>query len=387
MDLTLDIPLRFPHRVAFTDHAFAPLNPLLADILTPLLTADPASPSKLLIAVDQSVAHAFPELQHDLSTYLQHHQLPTPVAFRTLPGGEAVKSDLTNLESLLADLQRHALCRHSVVLAIGGGAVLDTVGFATAVTHRGLRLVRMPTTTLAQGDSGVGVKNAVNMFGAKNLIGTFTVPHAVLNDRHFLTTLPDHAWRDGLAEVVKVAILKKDPDLFDTVEQRADALARREPCSDSGLWERSAELHLRHIAQGGDPFEMTSARPLDFGHWSAHKLEELSNHTISHGHAVAIGLALDTHLAAELGLLPRSTADRITALLARLGFPLHHPLLHHPDLPQGLEAFRQHLGGQLTLTLPTAIGQPTEIHEVPDAVLQRSLTILQTSNTSASRTQ
>ncbi|MEM6550833.1 MAG: 3-dehydroquinate synthase [Planctomycetota bacterium] len=377
MDLTLDIPLRFPHRVAFTDHAFAPANSLLAEILTPLLISDPDVPSKILVAVDQSVAHAFPELQRKLSTYLEHHQLPAPVAFRTLPGGEPVKSDLTNLESLLADLQRHALCRHSVVLAIGGGAVLDTVGFATAVTHRGLRLVRMPTTTLAQGDSGVGVKNAVNMFGSKNLIGTFTVPHAVLNDRHFLTTLPDHAWRDGLAEVVKVAILK-DPDLFDTVEQRAEALARRAPGSDTGLWERSAELHLRHIAQGGDPFEMTSARPLDFGHWSAHKLEELSSHTISHGHAVAIGLALDTHLAAELGLLPHPTADRITALLVRLGFPLHHPLLHHPDLPQGLEAFRQHLGGQLTLTLPTAIGQPTEIHHVPDDTLSRSLSRLQT---------
>ncbi|MEM1212409.1 MAG: 3-dehydroquinate synthase [Planctomycetota bacterium] len=377
MDLTLDIPLRFPHRVAFTERAFEPGNPLLADILTPLVASDPDAPSKVLVVVDQSVAHAFPALQPDLTAYLQSHQVPTPVAFRTLPGGEAVKSDLSNLESLLADLQRHALCRHSVVLAIGGGAVLDTVGFATAVTHRGLRLVRMPTTTLAQGDSGVGVKNAVNMFGSKNLIGTFAVPHAVLNDREFLTALPDAAWRDGLAEVVKVAILK-DPDLFDTVETRADALARREPGSDAGLWERSAELHLRHIAEGGDPFEMTSARPLDFGHWSAHKLEELSNHELSHGHAVAIGLALDTHLAAELDLLPLTTADRITTLLARLGFPLHHPLLQHPELPDGLEAFRQHLGGQLTLTLPVAIGEPVEIHEVSGEALQRALAKLQT---------
>ena len=138
---------------------------------------------------------------------------------------------------------------------LGGGAVLDAVGFAAAAAHRGVRLVRVPTTTLAQADSGVGVKNGINAFGKKNFLGTFSPPWAVINDEAFLQTLSDRDWRCGIAEAVKVALLKSER-FFDQIGEAVPRLRMRDEQALIPIVRRSAWLHLHHITDGGDPFEL-----------------------------------------------------------------------------------------------------------------------------------
>src|SRR5690606_4062586 len=249
---------------------------------------------------------------------------------------------------------------HSYVIGIGGGAALDLVGYAAATTHRGIRHIRVPTTVLAQNDSGVGVKNGINAFGMKNMLGTFVPPHAVLNDSAFIHVLPGRDKRAGMAEAVKVALIRDRP-FFEWLEEKAEALAlfASEPLDK--LIRHCALLHMRQIAHGGDPFERGSVRPLDFGHWAAHKLEALSAYELRHGEAVAIGVALDTRYSVLAGLLPEGDDRRVRALLERLGFDLWHDACdaRGPDgrrsLLAGLEEFREHLGGELTVTLLRAI--------------------------------
>jgi 3-dehydroquinate synthase len=256
------------------------------------------------------------------------------------------------------------LCRKSFVLAIGGGAILDVAGYAAATAHRGVRLIRVPTTTLSQADSGVGVKNGINAFGKKNYLGSFAVPWAVVNDAAFLATLSDREWRAGFSEAVKVALLK-DARLFERIARRAEDIRARDTAAAVPILERSALLHYRHITEGGDPFEASSARPLDFGHWSAHKLEQITGYHTSHGDAVAIGLALDVVYSGLTGVLDGSEVGPILACLDALGFDLWRPEMADTDrLLGGVEEFRQHLGGRLTLTMLQAVGRPVEVHHV-----------------------
>ena len=134
--------------------------------------------------------------------------------------------------------------------------------------------------------------------------------------------------------------------------------------------EQSAVWHLKHITETGDPFEMTTARPLDFGHWAAHKLEQMTWFRLRHGEAVAIGLAVDITYAAMIGMLAQEEADRIIALLEALGFTLWDQAMRDTDeLLVGLEEFREHLGGQLTITMLNAIGTPVDVHEIDQHVM------------------
>lgn len=358
----------WPHRIHWTRDAFATGNTTLLDAFA----IDPVDTSKLLVVVEQAVVEHHPQLPAQIKQYAQAHALPTPEPIITLPGAEQIKDGMTHVNTLLEAIQDHGIDRRSYILAIGGGALLDMVGFAAGIAHRGVRLIRVPTTTLSQCDSGVGVKNAVNLNGEKNFIGTFQVPWAVVNDAVFLDTLPTEVWREGLSEAVKVALLK-DPDLFNQLEASAAALKACDAHAGQPVWQRTADLHVDHITQGGDPFEEKRARPLDFGHWAAHRLEQLSGYRLPHGQAVAIGLAIDIQYAAQIGLLDPKTADRSTALLQDLGFSLWHASMLDSDaLLHGIERFRQHLGGQLTITLIKAIGQPLDVHTI-DAQAMRSV--------------
>jgi 3-dehydroquinate synthase len=188
----------------------------------------------------------------------------------------------------------------------------------------------MPSTVLGQNDSGVGVKNGVNAFSAKNFLGTFAPPFAVINDYDLLRTLPARDVRAGLAEAVKVSLIR-DRELFSWLEQNADALRACEPAAVEQSVRVAAEIHLRHIATAGDPFELGSARPLDFGHWSAHKLESLTGHAVRHGEAVAIGMALDCRYAVLAGLLAEADQLRVQHLLERRGFRLYDDALGRLD--------------------------------------------------------
>lgn len=291
---------------------------------------------------------------------------------RTLPGGEVVKNNPAYVDGLLREFNDHNLDRRSYILVIGGGAVLDTVGYAAAVAHRGIRLIRIPTTTLAQADSGVGVKNAVNWFNKKNWKGTFAAPWAVINDNSLLSGLSDRDYRCGFSEAVKVALLK-DPEFFSILFESASAIAARKPFESAVAIRRSVLLHLKHITRGGDPFENLEARPLDFGHWSAHKLEAITNYAVRHGEAVSVGVAVDTaysHL--KLGL-PLQVAEQTLGTLRDLKLPIWHQALDSTAIFDGLEEFRQHLGGRLTVTLIKDVGQPVDVHSIDQGAMREAM--------------
>lgn len=361
----------FVHRLHFTGDVLGADQEVLAGVLEP--SGD--QPTRVQFWLDEHVANAQPELRDRLRGFARAHDGRIKLAgnVQVVEGGEAVKNDIHILERMLKVFNAAGLDRRSYVVVIGGGAVLDAVGFAAAIAHRGLRLVRLPTTTLAQADSGVGVKNAVNLFGKKNWLGTFAVPWAVINDTSLLATLPDRDFLCGFSEAVKVSLLK-DPAMFDMLCATASQIRRRDMSVALPAIRSSAEWHRRHITLGGDPFESREARPLDFGHWSAHRLEAMTDFQVRHGEAVAIGLALDTVYSSLALGLPAEAADRVLRCLADLGLPLGHPALRDGDaLFQGLEEFRQHLGGRLTVTMLRGVGDPIDVHEIDDALMRRAL--------------
>lgn len=367
-----EFAVQFRYPVHFTEGVFDQRNPLLADVVSML---EPGRRHRALLFVDDGVAAAMPGLTASIADYAGHHAdrldlvtPPIPVA-----GGEKIKSDLYFIEQMQQALYDHHIDRHSYVIAVGGGAVLDAAGLVAATTHRGIRHIRVPTTVLAQNDSGVGVKNGVNLHGSKNFVGTFAPPFAVLNDLDFVTALPARDKIAGMAEAVKVALIR-DRDFFHWLEGNADRLALFERAAMARMIRRCAELHMRQIAHGGDPFETGSARPLDYGHWSAHKLESLTRHHLRHGEAVAIGIALDTRYSVRSGLLAEGEDERVCWLLEHLGFRLWHPALEKAGpgglaVMAGLQEFREHLGGELTITLLAGIGTGVEVHEIDETMM------------------
>ncbi|MBA4148024.1 MAG: 3-dehydroquinate synthase [Verrucomicrobia bacterium] len=362
------IQVKYRHQVHFTQGVFEPGNLLLKEVLA---NDKPEKPRKAVVVVDEMLSAAQPKLIQAIEAYFSAHAdcLDLVCAPLIIEGGERAKNSYFHVSEIQSLVEKHHVDRHSYVIAVGGGAMLDVVGLAAATAHRGVRHVRIPTTTLSQDDSGVGVKNGINAFGKKNFIGTFTPPFAVINDFQLLASLPPRDKRAGYVEAVKVALIR-DREFFAAIERDAEALANFEPAAMKRLIYRSAELHLNHIANSGDPFEFGSARPLDFGHWAAHKLEQISDYKIRHGEAVAIGIALDTIYAREIGLLDSKSAERILVLLEKLGFELFANELLNIDAEKsllvlkGLEEFREHLGGRLTITLLQSVGQGIEMHEM-----------------------
>jgi 3-dehydroquinate synthase len=354
-------------RVFFTRNVFAPANPLLKEVL--LGSED--RKRRVLVVVDEALAQAQPTLaaQIEASVGAATPRLELVCPPLVIEGGERTKNSLIHVSEIHSHIDRYHLDRHSYVIAVGGGALLDMAGLAAATAHRGVRHVRIPSTTLSQADSGVGVKNGINAFGKKNFIGTFAPPFAVINDFELLRTLSERDKRAGYVEAVKVALIR-DRKFFEAIEADAERLARFEPQAMERLIRRCAELHVDHIATSGDPFEFGSARPLDFGHWAAHKLEQLSDYNLRHGEAVAVGIALDVLYSRDTGLLDAASAERVLRLLEKLGFELFAPELRNTDSSQsllvlnGLEEFREHLGGQLAITLLSAIGKGIEVNEM-----------------------
>jgi 3-dehydroquinate synthase len=375
LERTITVP--FAHRIFFTRSVFSPQNPLLSQVIT---STAPGNPAKVLVVIDQGLAQAFPQLIDQITSYFSSESSPARLVCAPLlvPGGEAAKNTRDLVDALYVQIEEHRICRHSYLLAIGGGALLDAAGFAAATAHRGIRHIRLPTTTLSQADGGVGVKNGINAFGKKNFIGTFSPPFTVINDSDFLVNLSPTEKRAGLIEAIKVALIR-DAVFFEEIERTSDDLARFDIEVMESVIRRCAELHVQHIAESGDPFEFGSARPLDFGHWAAHKLEQMSRFTISHGAAVAMGLALDTLYSNKAGLLGGPATERVLALIQKLGFSIFDPLMSPANpsgnwpLLNGLEEFREHLGGELTITLLARIGRGVEVHEIDSALMRESI--------------
>lgn len=365
----------FAYPVYFGRNVLDAENPLLESVFG---LSEKQKPHRVVVFVDAGVARATPQIMTRINAYFAKRAgfalLAPP---ERLPGGERAKNGWHGVRHVMTRLGDLHVCRQSFVVAIGGGSLLDMVGFAASLVHRGIRLIRLPTTVLAQNDAGVGVKNGMNEHGMKNFVGTFAPPHAVINDFDFLDTLDDAHWHGGISEAFKVAIIR-DEAFFEWLEKHAASLHRRDSAAMEHLVRRCAELHLQHIALSGDPFERGAARPLDFGHWAAHKLEAMSGFSMGHGQAVAVGIALDSYYAAECGMITKAMRDRIVRAMRRAGLAVWHPLLGRAvgrrlEILKGLADFREHLGGRLTVTLPTGIGRCVEVNEMDERIIARGV--------------
>jgi len=380
-----EFAVHYDYPVHFTEHLFARSNPVFVQSIA---RREPAKRHRIVVFVDANVAASWPALVHDVAAYAEAHSESLELVGRpeVVAGGEHVKNDPALVTSLQRRLVELNIDRHAFVVGIGGGAFLDMIGFVAATTHRGVRHVRVPTTVLGQNDSGVGVKNGVNAFGMKNLLGCFAPPFAVLNDADFLRTLHPRDKIAGIAEAVKVSLIR-DGLFFEWLEGNAEALRDCAPPAMARMIRRCAELHMRQIAHGGDPFETGSARPLDYGHWSAHKLESLTAHELRHGEAVAIGLALDARYSVQTGMLPAGGEERVYRLLKKLGFYLWHPAMDtrdehgRPVILRGIEEFREHLGGELTITLLRDIGRGEEVHAMDNTEILHAMAWLRRKET------
>lgn len=367
--------VEYNYHLHFTQHLFQKDNPLFNTIFK---NYGKGSSVKILFVVDEEVVRSHQYLLQDIKEYCKN--FASQIQYRdalVIPGGEQVKHSVTSLDQVLQGINNAKICRHSFVVVIGGGALIDMVGYAAAIAHRGVKLLRIPTTVLSQNDSAVGVKNSINHFGKKNFLGTFAPPYAIINDSNFLTTLEKRDWISGIAEAIKVALIK-DSSFYREIERTSKKLRDRDMASMEYLIYKCAELHMQHISQGGDPFEAGSSRPLDFGHWAAHKLEHMTQYSLRHGEAVAIGMAIDLTYAKLIGLITDETLTSILQVLADVGFDLKLPIQEDQidELLKGIEEFREHLGGELTITLISEIGEKHNVHQIDEQLMKEAISHL-----------
>ncbi|CAG2533536.1 3-dehydroquinate synthase [Maribacter dokdonensis] len=368
--------VQYDYQLYFTSGLFALENQMFVNLIADYKDFEPV---KLLFVLDDGVKHHHPTLIPQIEDYCKaHRQTIKYTDTLVLPGGEQVKNSDTAIESVLKGVNENKICRHSFVVVIGGGAVIDMVGYAAAIAHRGVKLIRIPTTVLSQNDSAVGVKNSVNAFKKKNFLGTFAPPFAIINDSDFLETLEQRDWISGISEAIKVALIK-DKTFFKYIADNAVALKNREMEPMQYVIYKCAEMHMHHIAQGGDPFESGSSRPLDFGHWAAHKMEFMTNYELRHGEAVAKGIALDVTYAQLVGLISEEDLQHILDVMIAIGFDLSLPVQSNDKIEQllnGIEEFREHLGGQLTITLISDLGVKHDVHTIDMELMSKAITKL-----------
>jgi 3-dehydroquinate synthase len=375
---SFSVPFEYP--VFFTKDLFHPQNNLLASVIG---RRNEIRRHRLKVFIDSGVVQSIPSMVKNIETYMKNRsdQFKMEGMPEIVPGGEQAKSGWNLAKRVMQSIANSHLCRQSFVLAIGGGSVLDIVGLAASLVHRGVRLIRIPSTVLAQNDAGVGVKNGIDDRGMKNFAGTFAPPFAVLIDYQLLRTVASKYWLGGIAEAFKVAIIA-DRDFFHYLCDHASVLRERDEAAIETTVKRCAILHLEHIRSSGDPFEFGKARPLDFGHWSAHKLEVLSGYNLGHGQAVSIGIAIDSFYASKVGLLSEKERDSVIGALKETGLPIWSDLLElrtpegRLELLQGLDDFQEHLGGQLTVTLPKGIGQKVEVHKIDPSIIEQAIVYL-----------
>ena len=361
------VPVRYP--VHFTTGVFGVSNALLRDLIAASNAEDDA-PARVVVVVDRGVERAHPSLLDAIGAYCAAHKnalaLSQPVL--VVPGGETIKNDPRHVERILEAINAASLCRHSYLVAIGGGAVLDAAGYAAATAHRGIRLIRVPTTVLAQDDSAMGVKNGVNAFGKKNYLGTFAPPFAVINDFAFLSTLSDRDWRGGVAEAVKVALIR-DPDVLRV--PRAECARRCVDARSGG--DGAGRPALRgaapaHIATGGDPFELglvAAARFRPLGGAQARAADRSPAAARRGGRRSASRSTPPTRI--WPGSLPKPTGAASSSCCMALGLSIYvararantstTPAGSAVACLRGLEEFREHLGGRLTIMLLSGIGR------------------------------
>jgi len=371
----LNYSIEYP--IIFTEGVFDPSNPVLAQAMDRL---NENRVHRAMVFIDSNVADLLPQVTQHITQYFEAYANDIELAEepRVLPGGEGIKNDIEVIGPLATALANAHLCRHSYVIVVGGGAVLDAIGFAASVTHRGLRTIRIPTTILAQSNAGVGVRTAVNYAGMKNAIGSFAPPFAVINDWQFLHSLPDREWMAGITEAFRMGIIC-DRDFFEDLCTLAGVLSQRNAETIQKVVQHSAYLYLSRMSIQNDPFETQVGQPLDFAYWGAHKLEILSNCEIGHGEAVAMGILIDCRYATERGWMPEEEFAKIHQAFSTLGLPLWFAELElvgadgNLEILQGLPEFQEQKGGPLSITFPHGIGAFRNESIVDLAVMEQAL--------------
>jgi 3-dehydroquinate synthase len=374
--------INYRYTLYFTEKLFDTQNELLRNIIH---SYKPGEAVKVFFVIDEGLYKHHPDLLSSIKTYCDKNKhILEHTGHLLVEGGEQAKNNEAYVERILEAINTAHICRQSFVVAIGGGAVIDMAGYAAAIAHRGVKLIRIPSTVLSQNDAAVGVKNGINYFQKKNFIGSFAPPFAIINNSDFLTTLDQRDWIAGIAEAVKVALIK-DRAFFHYLEEQALPLKNRDMKVMNEVIYRCAKIHMDHIAGGGDPFESGSSRPLDFGHWAAHKLEQMTNYSLRHGEAVAKGIALDVTYAHLMGMISREVLNSVLALMETIGFDLLIPLHDEKglnELLKGIQEFREHLGGRLTITLITGIGLKHDVHDIDLGTMKRAVYVLNDTCTS-----
>tara|TARA_A100001011_G_scaffold121170_1_gene127930 strand:+ start:18282 stop:19433 length:1152 start_codon:yes stop_codon:yes gene_type:complete len=365
--------VKYDYTLYFTENLFSLKNSLLFDVLN---SFDEKNIIKTLFIIDDGVYNSHPNIKKKIADYCL--KFSTKIELKKIlifKGGEIEKNNKESFQKILKSINDYNICRHSFIIVIGGGAIIDMAGYASTIAHRGVKLIRIPTTVLAQNDAAVGVKNSINEFGKKNFLGTFSPPYAIINDLNFLKTLDQRDWISGIAEAIKVALIK-DSTFFDYIEKNSKILSERNYEKISFLIYKCAEIHMDHITNGGDPFENGSSRPLDFGHWAAHKLEFLTNYNLRHGEAVAMGMALDVTYSNMIGLLSDKNLFRILNVLEEIGFDIKIPIQTNNEMEKllsGIQEFREHLGGKLTITLIKNIGSKIDVNNIDLKIMRNAI--------------
>mgnify|MGYP001587168619 CR=1 FL=1 len=289
----------------------------------------------------------------------------------TVPEAETSKS-LAMAEWVIDRLARRATMRVPVLFAFGGGVVGDLAGFVAAVFRRGIPYVQLPTTLLAQVDSGIGGKVGVDLPQAKNFVGAFYQPRLVWNNVTLLRTLPLRQRRSGLAEVIKYGIIA-DPGLFRLLERRLGACLAMDLSTVRKLVERSCAIKARIVSR--DEEERKGLRhQLNFGHTVGHALEAATRYRRwTHGEAIAIGMCAAAELGLALGMCPERDVTRITRLLQAAGLPTHAAGVSRRAVWGALRYDKKFLYGRPRWVLPTRIGQVVVTESVPESVVRRVL--------------
>jgi 3-dehydroquinate synthase len=322
-----------------------------------------AGAPRLLVVTDDVVAPLWmPRLEQGLAG--------RPFEVCVLPGGEEQKT-LGNVAAIIDALVSARLNRDGMVLALGGGVVGDVAGFAAASYQRGIAIVQLPTTLLAQVDSSVGGKTGVNHAGGKNLIGAFHQPSAVIADTDTLSTLPDRQLRAGLAEIVKAA-LAADAAFFAWLEANLAQLLAREAGALEEAIRRACAIKAAIV--GGDERDEGRRAILNLGHTFGHAIEAGAGYgRVLHGEAVAAGMALAAELSARAGRLAGEDARRVRELLTAAGLPVDPPRLGRDRMLELMAMDKKVRGGALRLVLLDGIGNAAVGNDYPREALETLL--------------
>ncbi|HIH2763070.1 MAG TPA: 3-dehydroquinate synthase [Candidatus Azoamicus sp.] len=374
---TFDI--KYNYNIFFTKDIFNLNNKILINELN----KNNLSEKKVLIVIDKNITKFHTDLIKNINNYFNFYKNLIKITCKPIifTGGERIKNHYSLVKYLYTIIEKYKICRQSYLIAIGGGTLQDLAGYVASTAHRGIKLIRIPTTVLSQDDSGVGVKNGINFINKKNFIGCFSTPHSVINDYSFLNSLNLKQIMEGISEALKVALIK-DKNFFNYININSKNITT--PAVLENLIYTCANLHAEHISKYGDPFEKTSSRPLDFGHWTAHKLESMSKYKISHGESVGIGIILDTTYSYLIKLLKKDKWKTIIRCMINLKMKIFSDLLLKKKqtymIFDGLEEFREHLGGKVTITLLKDIGIKIDVHHINKNIYIKAIKLIEKIN-------